>query len=62
MQLAHTPGAITFALRISSHVSKAKPSPDHPVHMPKLACAKLLGMSSSSLHTISTPIADPSHG
>ena len=40
MQLAHTPGAITFAVHISPQVNTAKSGPDHPTHMPKLACAK----------------------
>ena len=40
MQLAHAPGAITFAVHISPHVSKAEPGSDHPMHTPKLSCAK----------------------
>ena len=40
MQLAYTLGAITFAVHISPHVSKAEPGPDHPMHTLKLACAK----------------------
>ena len=44
MPLAHAPGAIIFAVRISPHVSDAEPRPNHPLHMPKLACAKYLGM------------------
>ena len=40
MQLAHAPGAITFAVYISLHVSEAEPGPDHPMYTPKPACAK----------------------
>ena len=40
MQLAHAPGAIIFAVHISPHMSEAEPGPDHPMHTPKLACAK----------------------
>ena len=40
MQLIHVPGAITFAVRISPHVSEAEPRPDHPMHTPKLAYVK----------------------
>ena len=58
MQLAHAPGAIKFAVRISLHVSEAEPGSDYPMHMPKLACLKYLGMSSCSLHSISSLIAD----
>ena len=40
MQLAHVPGAITFAVRISLHVSEAEPRTDHPMHTPKLTFLK----------------------
>ena len=60
-QLAHAPGAITFAVHISPHVSKVEPRSDHPMHMPKLACAKKLGMLSSSLRSMSVPSTDLPH-
>ena len=40
MQLAHAPGAITFAVHISPHVHEVEPGPDQPMHKLKLACAK----------------------
>ena len=40
MQLAHALGVITFVVRISLHVSEAEPGPNHPMHTPKLVCAK----------------------
>ena len=44
MQLVYVLGAIPFAVRISLHISKVKPGPDHPMHIPKLACTKELSM------------------
>ena len=61
MRLAHTPGAITFAVRISPPVSEVEPGRDHPMHILKLACAKWLGMLSSSLHSMFAPTTDLSH-
>ena len=61
MQLEHAPGAITLVVLISLHESRAEPRLDHSTHMPKLACAKWLSMSSSSLRSISAPTADLSH-
>ena len=40
MQLACALGAITFAVCISLNVGEAESGPDHPMHMPKLVCAK----------------------
>ena len=40
MQLAHAPVDVTFAVHISPHVSEAEPRADHPMHAPKLNCAK----------------------
>ena len=40
MQLVHTPGAITFAVCISLHMSKAELGPNHPTCFPKFASAK----------------------
>ena len=42
MQFAHAPGAITFDVHISPHVSKSESGPNHPMHMPKLAGLKYL--------------------
>ena len=61
MQLALAPGAITFSVHISPHVSKVEPEYDHPMHKPKLAFAKELGISSSSHQSIYAPSTDSSH-
>ena len=61
MRLAYAPGAITFAVRISPPVSEAEPERDYLMHMLKLACAKWLGMLSSSLHSMFAPTTDLSH-
>ena len=53
MQLAHAPGAIVFTVHIPIAMSKVEPGPDHPMHMPKLACVRQLGMLSSTLHSMS---------
>ena len=58
MQLAHDPVAFIFSVPISPHVSEAEPGPDHPMHMPKLACGKKLGMLSSNPHPTSVPAAN----
>ena len=55
------PGAITFAVHFSPHVSKIEPRPDHPMYMPKIACTKQLGISSSSPHSMSVPTTDISY-
>ena len=61
MQLAHAPSAITFPVRISPHVSEAELGPNHPIYIPKLACAKYLGMSISSPYPTSAPTGDFSY-
>ena len=40
VQLAHAPGAVTFAVCIYPYVSKTDPGPDHPTNMHKLACVE----------------------
>ena len=40
MQLAHAPGAITFAVHIFLYVSEVEPGPNQPKNMLKLACMK----------------------
>ena len=60
----HASGAITFAVHISSHVSKGLKTElgtAHPTYTPKLACSSWFGMLSSNLHSISAPMADSSH-
>ena len=58
MQLAYAPGAVTFPVHISPHVSEVEPGTDHPMHALKLAWAKYPGILSSSLHSMSAPTAD----
>ena len=50
-----------LALHLSPHVSEAEFGPDHSMHMLKLACAKILGMLSSTEHSVSAHTDDTSH-
>ena len=50
MPLAHAPGAITFAVCISPHMSEVEPGPDYPLHMPNLACASFGTCNSLACH------------
>ena len=61
VQLADTPGAITFAVTISLYVSEVELGPNHPMHTPKLTCAKQLGMPSFNAHSVFAPTTDSSH-
>ena len=40
MKLANAPGANTLVEHISPYISEAELRPDHPMHMPKLACVE----------------------
>ena len=42
VQLAHAPGAITFAVSISLHMGKVDLEPDYPTHILNLLVQKIL--------------------